>query len=80
MEYEVTGGVSVIGDRFSHATMPIRNLVKNCSYYWGFAALVSYFINHPLYTSPPESRAYICFSLALICQLLNWRYASTADQ
>ncbi|XP_075257915.1 very-long-chain enoyl-CoA reductase-like [Convolutriloba macropyga] len=35
--------------RFSHATMPIRNLFKNCTYYWGCAAFVSYFINHPLY-------------------------------
>eukprot|EP00884_Botryococcus_braunii_P018596 jgi/Botrbrau1/541/Bobra.0010s0016.1 len=59
--------------KFSHATMPLRNLMKNCSYYWGFAALVSYFINHPLYTSPSAERAYVCFSLALICQLLNWR-------
>lgn len=23
---------------------------QNCSYYWGFAAFVSYFVNHPLYT------------------------------
>lgn len=36
--------------RFSHATMPIMNLFKNCSYYWGFAFYVGYFVNHPLYT------------------------------
>lgn len=36
--------------RFSHATMPLANLFKNCSYYWGFAFYCGYFINHPLYT------------------------------
>lgn len=36
--------------RFSHATMPIMNLFKNCTYYWGFAFYVGYYINHPLYT------------------------------
>lgn len=38
--------------RFSHATMPIGNLFKNCSYYWGFAFFVGYYMNHPLYTPP----------------------------
>lgn len=36
--------------RFSHSTMPIMNLFKNCSYYWGFAFFVGYYVNHPLYT------------------------------
>ncbi|CAJ0960252.1 unnamed protein product, partial [Mesorhabditis belari] len=38
--------------RFSNGTMPRFNLLKNCGYYWGFCAFVSYFINHPLYTAP----------------------------
>lgn len=36
--------------RFSHSTMPIGNLFRNCTYYWGFAFYVGYYINHPLYT------------------------------
>uniref|UniRef100_A0A1I7X9A7 SET domain-containing protein n=1 Tax=Heterorhabditis bacteriophora TaxID=37862 RepID=A0A1I7X9A7_HETBA len=38
--------------RFSNGTMPRFNLFKNCCYYWGFSAFVSYFVNHPLFTPP----------------------------
>ncbi|KAL1493304.1 hypothetical protein ABEB36_011383 [Hypothenemus hampei] len=38
--------------RFSHGTMPLRNLFKNCGYYWGFTLYVAYHVNHPLFTPP----------------------------
>lgn len=57
--------------KFGHATMPIFNLFKNCSYYWGFAAFVSYFVNHPLYTAPSQMQSIICFALAMVCQFSN---------
>ncbi|CAH0520120.1 unnamed protein product [Peronospora belbahrii] len=37
--------------RFSRPTMPLRNLFKNCSYYWSFGAVVGYPLCHPLYTA-----------------------------
>lgn len=59
--------------RFSHATMPIFNLAKNCGYYWGFAAFVSYSVNHPYYVPPPLGRTVSALGLALMCQFANLR-------
>ena len=56
---------------FSHGTMPIANLFRNCGYYWSFAAFIAYFVNHPLYTSPPEGRVRAAFAVACACQALN---------
>lgn len=44
--------------RFSHATMPLRNLFKNCTYYWAFAGYVAYHVNHPLFTEPSTAVMY----------------------
>uniref|UniRef100_A0A4W5JT63 Trans-2,3-enoyl-CoA reductase-like 2a n=1 Tax=Hucho hucho TaxID=62062 RepID=A0A4W5JT63_9TELE len=41
--------------RFSHGTMPLRTIVRNCVYYWTFSAWLAFYINHPLYTPPCKS-------------------------
>ena len=57
--------------RFSHATMPLRNLFKNSSYYWLFAMYVGYHVNHPLYTSPSSTQVFIGAVIFLICEIGN---------
>jgi hypothetical protein len=59
--------------------MPLFNLFKNCSYYWGFAAFVSYFVNHPLYTPPPLGQTYAALAFSMLCQLANFRWVSLGD-
>ncbi|XP_063395129.1 probable very-long-chain enoyl-CoA reductase art-1 [Cydia fagiglandana] len=57
--------------RFSHGTMPLRNLFKNCSYYWLFTLYVAYHINHPLYTPPCTNCFYIGLAGFAFCELGN---------
>uniref|UniRef100_T2M4P1 Trans-2,3-enoyl-CoA reductase n=1 Tax=Hydra vulgaris TaxID=6087 RepID=T2M4P1_HYDVU len=59
--------------RFSHGTMPIGNLFKNCTYYWGFTALVAYFINHPLYTPATYGYLQVYTSLFGFLLLRAWK-------
>lgn len=57
--------------RFSHATMPVRNLFKNCSYYWFSAIYVAYYVNHPLYIAPSEFKFYVGLTVFTLCELGN---------
>lgn len=60
--------------RFSNGTMPLGNLFKNCSYYWGFTCLVAYFVNHPLYTTASfgDAQFYIGLVGFVLCELGNF--------
>jgi len=57
--------------KFSHATMPIFNLFKNCSYYWGCCLMVAYFVNHPLFTPPCSWKTYLGLTLFTIGEIVN---------
>lgn len=59
--------------RISHGTMPLRNIFKNCGYYWCAAAWMAYYINHPLYTPALYGQQQVKAGLYtfLFCQLGN---------
>lgn len=52
--------------------MPIRNLFKNCSYYWLFTAYVAYHVNHPQYTAPSQLCSLFGLVYFGVCELGNF--------
>ncbi|CAJ1081871.1 very-long-chain enoyl-CoA reductase-like [Xyrichtys novacula] len=60
--------------RFSPGTMPLRIIIRNCAYYWGFSAWLAYYINHPLYTPPSYGELQVNCALILfvMCELGNF--------
>lgn len=57
--------------RFSHGTMPVMNLFKNCSYYWLFTLYVAYHVNHPQFTSPSPLQVYLSLAAFLVSEVGN---------
>ncbi|KAF1775897.1 3-oxo-5-alpha-steroid 4-dehydrogenase, C-terminal [Phytophthora cactorum] len=62
--------------RFSRPTMPLRNLFKNCVYYWSFGAVVGYPLCHPLYAGPTSDFLNLCVHV----QLRNMRPAEGSKE
>ncbi|XP_029003890.1 very-long-chain enoyl-CoA reductase-like isoform X2 [Betta splendens] len=65
---------TVFVHRFSRGTMPLRAIVRNCAYYWGFSAWLAYYINHPLYTPPSYREVQVTAALVMfvMCELGNF--------
>lgn len=62
---------SVFVHKFSHPTMPLRNIIKNCIYYWSFAAVIGYTLCSPKFTEPSHTQANLA-AIGMICsELLN---------
>jgi very-long-chain enoyl-CoA reductase len=58
--------------RFSHATSPLSNVFRNCTYYWTFGAYIAYYMNHPLYTPVGDLQMKIGFAFGVLCQISNF--------
>lgn len=57
--------------RFSHSTMPLKNLFRNCCYYWLAAAYVSYHVNHPFYIPPSPTVTLVGLITFIVCEIGN---------
>ncbi|XP_066576493.1 trans-2,3-enoyl-CoA reductase-like isoform X1 [Amia ocellicauda] len=59
--------------KFSEGYTPLQNLLKGCTFYWGFTTWLGYYVNHPLYTPPYFANTQIIPSLVcfLFCEAGN---------
>lgn len=64
---------TVLVHKFSHATMPIFNLFKNCSHYWiSGGLLLAYAVNHPqAYLVKNPLVINLCLGLYVFAELSN---------
>lgn len=58
--------------KFSHPTMPIFNLFKNCGYYWTFGAVIAWPMCSPNYIAPAENTVYGGLALFVLSELSNF--------
>ncbi|KAK7194546.1 enoyl-CoA reductase [Novymonas esmeraldas] len=63
---------SMFVHKFSHATMPMRNIVKNCVYYWSFAAFIGYVLCHPSFTQTSNLQSNFGAVLMIVNEVLNF--------
>ena len=57
--------------KFSRATMPLRNLFKNCTYYWSFGAAIGYPLCTSSFVAPSEMQVYIGLAIFILSELGN---------
>lgn len=57
--------------KFSHPTMPLSNLFKNCVYYWSFGAVIGYPLCNPTYTPPAETVVHVGLAIFVLSELGN---------
>ncbi|CCW70976.1 unnamed protein product [Phytomonas sp. Hart1] len=62
---------SVFVHKFSHSTMPLRNIFKNSIYYWSFAAFIGYVLCNPKYTAPSNTQVNLSALMMVVFELLN---------
>ena len=63
--------------KFSRATLAVRLIPRYCVFYGVFSAWMSYLINHPLYTPPPDLLIYIGAVFFIIAELGSVRTGTT---
>lgn len=57
--------------KFSKPSVPVFGFVRNCVYYWGFAALVAYFVCSPSFTGLNPETAQMLFIGMAVAEAMN---------
>jgi len=58
--------------KFSKPSAPVMTVVKNSAYYWGFAAVVSYFVCHPAAAVLPDQVATLALGGMALMEVGNF--------